>query len=360
MNKGHARRELVSAAGRVGLSRLYLVCHACGDTRYPLDDRLGVAGFLSPLAARLACLAGVSWSFDKASDHLAEFCGLRLSDSVIRDACHSHAGAMAGFRESPEAAKAFARAAGDWEFQTDGTSANTTGGWREVKIGIFAKRERGGPATPADWASRDLPRPAARWAFAAIADCDGFSAGWRETAARLGLSDPSSLCVIADGAPWIWRAAGTQFPGSSGLLDIYHACEHLAGVSRAAFGEGTAGSASWLDAARGRLLGDGWQGWCEVAGALLASDGRDSVREACESATGYLSNHTEHLGYFKRLTRGQSIGSGMVEGACKQVIGRRLKQTGARWVAGRLNRMAELCCACYSDCWDSYWLTVAA
>jgi len=49
-----------------------------------------------------------------------------------------------------------------------------------------------------------------------------------------------------------------------------------------------------------------------------------------------------------------------VEGACKQVIGRRLKQTGARWRVERLNRMAELCCACYSDCWDGYWSSLAA
>lgn len=351
----------MNAAGRVELCRLYLVCPTCGDTCYPLDDRLGLDGFLSPQASRLVCLAGVSWSFDQASDHLAAFCGLRVSDAVVRDACHRQAAAMAAWRaESSAATSGFAAASGDWEFQTDGTSANTIGGWREVKIGIFAKRRRGEPATPAEWDERALPRPSARWAFAAVLDCDAFSAGWRETAARLGLTAASALSVIADGAAWIWRAAAAAFPGCQGLIDIYHASQYLADVSRVAFGEETTEAAVWLERARGRLLGDGWYGWCEVAGELLSADDTLAVRETVEAATAYLAGHTEHLGYFKRLARGQSIGSGMVEGACKQVIGRRLKQSGARWAVDRLNRMAELCCACYSDCWDAYWVAAAA
>lgn len=349
------------AAGHVELARLYLTCPACGDTGHPLDAHLGLDGLLSPGAARLVCLAGVSWSFDRASGHLAALCGLRVSDAVIRAACQRTAADLATWRaESPAAVAGFVAAEGSWEFQTDGTAANTRGGWREVKIGIFAKRARAAAATPAEWHTRRLPRPAARWAFAQVQDCAAFAAPWRTTATRLGLADPADLSVIADGAAWIWRAAAEQFPGSDGLLDIYHASAHLADVARAAHGEGTPAAAAWLEQARGQLLGDGWHGWCAAAGALLAADDRPAVRAACEAATSYLAQHTEHLGYFRRLRRGQSIGSGMVEGACKQVIGRRLKQTGARWQVERLNRMAELCCACYSDCWDGYWRTWAA
>jgi hypothetical protein len=49
---------------------------------------------------------------------------------------------------------------------------------------------------------------------------------------------------------------------------------------------------------------------------------------------------------------GRSIGSGRVEGAAKDLIGRRLKQTGARWCVEDVNRMAELCCLTYSDQWE--------
>jgi hypothetical protein len=70
---------------------------------------------------------------------------------------------------------------------------------------------------------------------------------------------------------------------------------------------------------------------------------------------GYFEPHVAHTGYAARLRLGQSIGSGLVEGACKQVIGRRLKQTGARWKVRRVERMATLCAIQASDQWATYW-----
>jgi hypothetical protein len=45
----------------------------------------------------------------------------------------------------------------------------------------------------------------------------------------------------------------------------------------------------------------------------------------------YLSGHQDRMMYAARLRRGVSIGSGMIEGAIKQLVVRRIKQTGARW-----------------------------
>jgi hypothetical protein len=49
------------------------------------------------------------------------------------------------------------------------------------------------------------------------------------------------------------------------------------------------------------------------------------------------------------------IGSGQVEGACKNRRGRRLKQTGARWWVLNVNRMAVLCAVRYCGQWQQYW-----
>ena len=71
--------------------------------------------------------------------------------------------------------------------------------------------------------------------------------------------------------------------------------------------------------------------------------------------TGYLAAHTERLNYAHRLNTGRSIGSGMVEGAAKNLIGKRLKQAGARWLVGNADAMASLCSLSYSDHSDLYW-----
>jgi hypothetical protein len=70
---------------------------------------------------------------------------------------------------------------------------------------------------------------------------------------------------------------------------------------------------------------------------------------------GHPEPHRDHTPYAERLAEGRSIGSGLVEGACKTAIGRRLKQTGACWRIRRLKRMATLSCLHYSDQFDAYW-----
>jgi hypothetical protein len=38
------------------------------------------------------------------------------------------------------------------------------------------------------------------------------------------------------------------------------------------------------------------------------------------------------------------------------MIGKRLKQSGARWNVDRLNEMAVLCSVHYSELWEKYWM----
>lgn len=328
------------------MRRLYLVCPRCRLSRHPLDARLGLDGFVSPQAQRLLCLAGASWSFDRASAHLKEFCGLTVCDNTIRAVCDAHGGAMRDWqRGGPGACEPFRRAEGDIEFQTDGTSVNTTGGWREMRLSVFAKRRRGPAATgPGGWEQRDLPAPHVRVLQAAIRSGDRLGPGWRRLAGRLGVRDTADITVLADGAKWIWHQVAAHLPGATGVLDIYHATEHLWAAAQAVLGEGTAACRAWVAARRATLLRSGAAG---LRGALAGP--------AWAAVRSYFAPHGDHTGYAARLAAGQSIGSGLVEGACKQVVGRRLKQTGARWQVRRVERLAALCAVQASQQWEAYW-----
>ena len=77
-------------------------------------------------------------------------------------------------------------------------------------------------------------------------------------------------------------------------------------------------------------------------------------RPALGELQGCFYRQREYPRYTGRPASGQSIRSGLAEGARKQVIGRRMKQTGARWRVRRANRMATLCCTLHSDNWDNY------
>ena len=143
-----------------------------------------------------------------------------------------------------------------------------------------------------------------------------------------------------------------------GLVGV-HAGGHVryrhADAGRGLYGEGTPEAARWLEGGRGLLLSDGWAGLCDPIGATLAGAPELAGHAALGELTGYFAVRTERLNYCHRLYTGRSIGSGMVEGAAKNLVGRRLKQTGARWRVEDVNRMAELCCLTYSDHWSLYW-----
>jgi hypothetical protein len=252
-------------------------------------------------------------------------------------------------REDPRASQAFAAADGDIEFQTDGTAVNTPAGWREMRLSLFCKRRRGEPAPPEQWEERDLPAPHVRVITAGIRTSERLGPQWRRTASRLGIKHTAEITALADGAKWIWNQVEKHLPGAAGVLDIYHLSEHLYTAAHHRLGEGTATARAWVEAHRQTALQGG--------GAALLRKLSDAA-DRPDELIAYLQPHTAHLPYRERLGRGQSIGSGLIEGACKTVIGRRLKQTGARWRVRRVERMAALCCVLYSDQWDAYWAGV--
>jgi hypothetical protein len=332
------------------------VCRSCGLGAHPLDEQLGLTGSLSRQAERLVALAAASWSFDRSASLLQEFCGLRISDTSLRKYAIETGRHMRQWqRQNAPIKERFAEALGDMEFSTDGTFINTLQGWREMRLTIFAKRQRGEPVTPAEWDDRTLPAPQVRTVFGGIWSAQQRGPQWRAWAARHGIRCTEDLTVLADGARWIWKQVDTSRPGADGLLDIYHASEHLYQTANVLFGAGNPQGADWVAERRQGLREPGVSGLAEV----FIQDRRRwrsrARRASLDKLHAYFAPHSEHSGYRERLARGQSIGSGLVEGACKTLVGKRLKQTGARWRLRHAERILALNGVIYSNLWSPYW-----
>jgi len=339
---------------------VYFDCRVCAVGEYPADVRLGVEEGQTRQARRLLCLAGTSWSFAAASANLREMCGLSVAANTVRNVCQSEAGRVEQWQaNAPQAAEAYAKSSGEIEFSTDGTCVNTTEGWKEMRLGVFTKRPRGEPTSPAQWAQRALPPATARHVFAAIESADAFAARWPLVASRLGIRSNHRIDVVADGARWIWDRVSLYWSQAVGTLDIYHALEHVAAAGKALHGEGTADARRWTQQASGVLLEQGHAGIKQLLAETRLVAVRGGQQRGVAELEHYLDAHTQHLRYAERLAEGRVIGSGQVEGACKHWIGRRLKQTGARWRLDHANRMAGLCALKYSNQWNSYWAPAA-
>jgi hypothetical protein len=339
------------------LRRIYRSCPHSHETGFAVDDLLGLDAFLTPRARRLACLAGIHDSFGRAQRLLRELSGITLADETIRRLCHAEAEEFDRTRDQRlNTADQFARASGDWELQLDAGKVNTESGWRDVKVAAFARRERAEGADPSDHEQRDLPAPSVRSIVAAIETAGDFDVPCRAEADRIKLLSSQNLSVLGDGAEWIWNLAERRFDGAEQILDIFHAGEYLVDLARAGFGEGSPESGRWLDDARAALVSDAWAGVCEF---VIQDAERVPNRAALEAAfprgANYLTGHRDRLGYALRLRRGQAIGSGLIEGTIKQKVGRRRKQTGARWRSEHVGRFVQFRALADGAEWDHSW-----
>jgi len=121
------------------------------------------------------------------------------------------------------------------------------------------------------------------------------------------------------------------------------------------FGKGTAESTWWYETTKSDLLDGGAAPLLDRVRTMTQMEQLDTRKETLRVLENYLVFHSNRMNYRERLAAGLSIGSGQVEGACKNLIGARLKQTGAKWKRERVDRMGIICSILYGEQWNDYW-----
>lgn len=349
------------------MARRCRYCVRCRKTVVGFDTWAGLArrGMLTPRGKRMAVLAGSRMSFDEASEHLDELCGLRISDQTIRRACDQVGEQAQAYLQSDAAStEPVKQASGELECAMDGAKVNTIEGWREIRAVVMSKRKHGESCSVRQWKHRRLPEPSAQVVWAGIADSEAVGQQVKRFADRLGWQAGEPISVLGDGIGWIWKQAQRHLPDHEGGLDIWHLMEHLHQAGRSLHGEGSAQATRWAELQRAKLFRYGARRYLQKH--LLAQ-----VREheriepggeraaALRSLLGYLWKHRGRMAYRDRLRRGLPIGSGQIEGVCKNTLNRRLRKNSPRWRPERADHMAALCCLHTSDQWARFWQRAA-
>jgi hypothetical protein len=357
------QRTVLCSIGHITLPRRYYACPGCRAKVIPLDQWAGLgARHVTEHARRMLTLAGMNNSFDKAAFTLGELSHITVSDDTIERVCQEEGQRAAEWiKASPQAADSFAKASGQAELYSDGLMINTVDGWREMRLSVLAKREPGASADPSDWSKRLLEEPTARLALCAIAPANVVGASWPRLCRQGGVDPAQPLSVIADGARWIWDQAATRFRKKpmQWVVDIYHVSGHLHACGKSLFGEGPA-ARDWGDRHRDRLL--------ETQGPRFIAELQQEIEQSTDAAhqaamtklKRYLTDNRDSMWYAQRLKAGLPIGSGLIEGACKNTPGARLKLNSARWRIRRAERIGALRCLDYSRQWDAYWRSRSA
>jgi hypothetical protein len=354
----------MTALGDVTYTRRYWKCVCAEAGAYAADTLLGVEGErYSKTVQKHCCRLAADLSFALTSENLAEMLGVDLVPETVRTLVEKHGQAMSRFQATDTATeKAFQEAKGEVEFTTDAGKVNTREeGWKDLKIGVIAKREAGSPTTVDDWPKQRLPLATIVLAFAMIAPAKEFRKSWKRRLQRLGVKCMASVHVLADGASWIWKAVGRVLTGCVQTLDIYHANHHLHKCAERIHGEGTREAQTAYEHGRSLLVRQGWKGVCQWVAELLdvtEEKERERRRKATDRLLVFYAKHSNRLNYAERLQSGRAIGSGQVEGEAK-TLGLRLKRRGARWKKKNVQPMASLVCVRHTDQWEPYWAMAA-
>lgn len=157
--------------------------------------------------------------------------------------------------------------------------------------------------------------------------------------------DRVRLCVIGDGAEWIWKHVELLFPQARQVLDYYHCAEYLHKVAKAQYSDPWH-ALQWVEAILARLyLGKVGQ---VLGGLRRMQPTSDEALKAIDNCWVYLNSHRGRTHYRTLRRGGYPLGSGGVESANKFICHVRLKRSGAWWYEDSSNQMLALRCAKYN------------
>src|SRR5205814_10008449 len=142
-------------------------------------------------------------------------------------------------------------------------------------------------------------------------------------------------------------------------VDVYHVSQHLHQCGRELMGEGR-GARAWADERlQTALTHNGPALVARIESEASAQAPGSTSRRSLEKLSTYLRPNRDRMWYRDRLACGEPIGSGLIEGGCKNTIGARLKLNNARWRIRRAERIGTLRCVDSSGRWSDFWKSVA-
>jgi hypothetical protein len=164
---------------------------------------------------------------------------------------------------------------------------------------------------------------------------------------------------IADGVADNWTFLDELVPEGRGVLDFFHASEHLHAAIAAAYGDGTRETRHRYETLRDQLRDDD-DGVASVTRALAYLARKHPKSEVLRRAVAYFRKNKRRMKYAELKTLGFPIGSGVVEATCKTLVTQRLKLSGMRWSTSGAQAILTTRGWDQSERFDEAWALVAA
>jgi hypothetical protein len=364
-------RRIHTAIGQAEVSRPYYLCPHCHAGQFPADQELDIIDTeFSPGVRRMQALVGQDASFDHGREQMKLLAGLELTTKSVERVAES-IGSDIALQEQQEIDRAVQldlpivvgepvpilyieldgtgvpvvkKETAGRKGKLDGSPAHT----REAKLGcVFTQ-------TKWDKEGFAIRDPDTTTYTGAIETAEQFGKRLYVEAWKRGWSRAAMKVVIGDGAEWIWNIAREHFPGAIQIVDLYHARQHLWDLARLLFPTDTKRRNAWIGLHQKRWLDKGKiaklvQSLCQIQ----TTD--NELAKKIRTEADYFAANAARMQYPKFRNQHLFVGSGVIEAACKTVIGHRLKQSGMFWTVSGANAILALRCCHLNGRFEDYW-----
>jgi hypothetical protein len=208
---------------------------------------------------------------------------------------------------------------------------------------------------------RPRPRATAKWLAGSVRHdpAEVIAAAFSQAAAR----DPQhqrTWVVLADGAEHqldlIRAEAGRRGVTIHIVIDLIHVLEYLWKAAWCLHPAADPAAEDWVAVkALAVLAGDSARAAAEIAAETDAAGLTASQRTGTDACIRYLTSKEEYLRYDQALAAGWPIATGVIEGACRHLIGDRLDITGARWGLDGAEAVLTLRAVISNGDFGDYW-----
>jgi hypothetical protein len=363
-------KPVLTAVGKVEISRPYYLCPHCHRGQFPTDAELDVENTeLSPGVRRMLATVGQEAPFDRGRRQMKLLADLEVTTKAVERTAEAIGEDIAvGEQQRIQRAMQLdlpmvvgepipvlyvemdgtgvpvvkSETVGR-QGKTDGQPART----REAKLGcVFTQ-------TSWDQEGYAIRDPASTTYTGAIETAEEFGKRIYGEAWQRGWSRAEKKVVLGDGAEWIWNLAAEYFPGAIQIVDLYHARQRLWELARQLYPNQEAEQRRWMMIHQDLLD----EGKIENLVSALRSIETDRVEVAEEIRTksAYFETHAERMRYPEFRRQHLFVGSGVIEAGCRTTIGSRCKQSGMFWTVRGANAILALRCCQLNGRFEDYW-----
>jgi len=353
------KREIQILVGTVTLYRPYFYCNRCQFGFYPLDEALGLSKRkIQPDIQELEAWLAAEMPYETSSETLQRCAGIQVSNHHIHDVANEIAQDLQILDVCPgkEEIQRHIQNISEGKFRRPVLMIGIDGAHAPTRPEPSARK---GPRGKGEWKEvkgfrlylLDSERIIHLISWHQIKNDKELAADLlRIKQAALIPEEKLRICVIGDGAPWIWNRIQELFPDAKMVLDYYHCSEYLYDTAHAQYGKNSQMAQEWVEATLTRLFSNNIEQI--IAGIKRMKPSSDSAKEQIDKTIGYLSERTDKLNYGALKRGGYHIGSGGIESSNKFISNVRLKRSGAWWYPTNANNILKLRCAKYNGTFD--------